>query len=73
VSYNAKGGVTAVGLKAHNEIKETLVRIGFPLLAHVIRRRFVKVQSTHSDLGHLILLQLQTKRELMFTISSLVN
>ena len=59
MSHDRVGRVAAVRLQADYQIEETLVRVRFAFLAHIIGRRLVKVQSTDGDFGHLILLQLE--------------
>ena len=56
------GGIAAVSLQAHDEIEESLIRVGLALFAHVVGRRLVKVEPSHRDLGDLILLQLEPGR-----------
>ena len=60
MSDDRVGRVGAVRLQADDQVEEALLRVRFALLAHVVGRRLVEVQTAHCDLGNLILLQLQT-------------
>lgn len=51
------GGISAVSLKADDQVEESLIRIRFPLFAHIVGRRFVEMQPANGNLRHLILLQ----------------
>ena len=58
VSHDGVSGVTAMSLKADGQVEETLVRIGFSFLPHVVGCCFIEMQPSNRDFGDLVLLQL---------------